>query len=325
MGMDLWLLKQFRLKKKRAPKFSGPEIYMIVVGSFIGLAITFLIASGIESLLSNYVANDFLVPFAAVLSYSLIDLFARLIISPSTFAEQIYYLLPIPKKSYAVQTVLLSFYNLINVAAALFLSFYLIFTSVAPEFKLNLILWFLFIILGNNVLALAIKRWRFAVIILSVIAMAIIFFPAHLEQSLSSLIKSPELGLIYFLMVALGTMLIVYFTYPKEKKEGLKSSGSLFRFNIKLRDPLLWQEVLLIIRNKRPRGLVLTYFILIPYFFFIFNEQLGDVDASSFAAVFLVLFLVSGVSIQYGYLGLAWENIAFTRAINSRTLKGFVR
>lgn len=274
----------------------------------IVLAIFFLIASSAESILSRYVANKELVPFAAVLAYALLDLSVRLLVSPSTFADQIFYLLPIPKRSYALQTVLLSFYSIINLASGLFLFIYLIFTTVRPDLESNLIFWFVLLILSNNTLALAIKRWRVAGIILFTAIVSIVLLPPRLLQDLIQLIYMPWVGVIYFLLITVVAGVVVYFTYPFEKAKNEQSSSNLFRFNLRLNDPLIWQEVLLIIRNKRPRGLILSYFILIPYFFFIFNDQLTIPDITSFAVLFMVLFLVAGVAIQYGYLGLAWEN-----------------
>jgi len=305
--MRYWLIHHYLLKIKRAPKTTGAQIYILGLGIFIILGLLFLFAAGAESSLSSYVKNQSLVPFVVLLAYVLLDLTVRILFAPSTFAQYAYYTLPIPKLSYVNQSLVLSVINLFNVAALFFGLFYLIFTTAEGEYLNSIFAWYAVLILSNNFLAFAIKRWFVFGIILagSTVAWG---FSLNFYSVLNTLIDFPVYSGIVLLFSVVICGLVTYYTADAEVYKSQPKSGFNLRFGLKIKDPLLWQELLLIIRNKRPRGLLLSFFILIPYFYFIFYDQLQVPLENKGALSFVILFLIAGLPIQYGYLGLAWES-----------------
>jgi len=305
--MNQWLLKHYVLKIKRSPKVSGAQFYILGLGAFIVLALLFLIAAGIEETLDKYIDNSALIPFAVAALYLIVELAIRILIGPSTFANYAYYTLPISKISYSLQSLLLCLFNLFNIAALLFLGFYMIFSSVEDTYVTSLLSFYFAVLVSNNFLAFAIKRWYYLLVFLVLALSAPLFLGIDNLVIADWLITNAK---FIWLVVPISIVLsgvTIYYTFSQEVHKTRIKTNYTFRFNLNLKDPLIWQEVLLIMRNKRPRGLILSYFLLIPYFYYIFYDQIQNPESNIILMSFILLILVAGLPLQYGYLGLAWE------------------
>lgn len=311
--MDLWLVNHYFKKLRRSPKLSGPQLYLSIFIALFVFGYLALLGNIVDDYISVYIEDPSQRVVAVMLGLFFTDLFLRLLFSAQSFASYSYFTLPISIKSYSVQTMVLSNFNIFNLVAGLFLLFYWPNVQLDPALSSRYLIFIGLLILSNNYLVLIFKRYKAALVTtLVIIAACLLFYQLELIRHFETYLANGiyfELG--YALLVMLAAYISVHTFYHKEAYEVKKSFFENVKLNIKLQEPLLWQEVLLILRNKRPRGVILSYFLVPIYLAYAMRDSLVGDNAISAVIFFLLFFTVSGLAIQYGYLGLSWESRHF--------------
>jgi len=311
--MDLWLINHYFKKLRRSPKLSGPQLYLSIFIAFFVLGYLALLGNILDEYISDYIEDPSQRVVAVMLGFFLTDLFIRLLFSAQSFANYCYFTLPISLRSYCAQTLALSNFNIFNLVAGLFLLFYWPNTQLDSALSGRYLMFIVLLILSNNYLVLVFKRYRGILITtLILIGASLLFYQLELIRHFEAYLAHGiyfEWG--YALLVIAGAYTSVYTYYHKEAYEEKKLFFENIKLNIRLQEPLLWQEVLLILRNKRPRGVILSYFLVPIYLAYTLRDSLVGDNAISAIIFFLLFFTVSGLAIQYGYLGLSWESRHF--------------
>lgn len=311
--MDLWLVNHYFKKLRRSPKLSGPQLYLSIFIALFVFGYLALLGNIVDDYISVYIEDPSQRVVAVMLGLFFTDLFFRLLFSAQSFASYSYFTLPISIKSYSVQTLILSNFNIFNLVAGLFLLFYWPNVQLDSALSSRYLIFIGLLILSNNYLVLIFKRYKVVLITtLVLLATSLLFYQLDLIRHFETYLAQGiyfELG--YALLVMLAAYTSVHSFYHKEAYEVKKSFFENVKLNIKLQEPLLWQEVLLILRNKRPRGVILSYFLVPIYLAYAMRDSLVGDNAIAAVIFFLLFYTISGLAIQYGYLGLSWESRHF--------------
>lgn len=324
--MDLWLVNHYFKKLKRSPKLSGPQLYLTILIAIFALGYLAILGNIVDEYLIAYIENPNQRVIAVILGLFILDLLFRLLFSSQSYASYSYFTLPVDKSSYSLQTLLLSHFNIFNLIAISFLLFYWSNTQLDTSLSSRYLLFICLLIWSNNYLILICKRYRSTLLItMGVMALAILFYRLELLQYLETyLSKAYYFEVVYLVLIVALAFTAIKTFYYREAYEAKKSLFKNIKLNIRLQEPLLWQEVLLILRNKRPRGVILSYFLLPLYLGYSMRGSLLGDHVVSVALFFLLFFTVSGLAIQYGYLGLSWESRHFDVLMIRSTVRQMV-
>lgn len=284
-----------------------------------------------------------------LLYYFIIDILFRFVLQKLPgITFQYYSLLPIKKSKLLHFPLLGSAISLFNILPALIL---LIFFFKQVMFLMpwySSLTWLslmLLIVFSNNYLNFSLKK-RFSkkpiLVILILLALTVIlvgerFGIIEIGQSWVNLIflitNSPLLILIPALLLmvtyffAYYTMSLFYYSSDKmtdkvSKKQGSGLFKSLHRFGTVGR--LVEVELKLIMRNKRPRTMMMLSALLGIYIYsgiFNLSATIGEGEAS-FTSIFITmgffLFTTGWMMIMYGQLLFAWESNYFDGVLNQK-------
>ncbi|MTI20951.1 hypothetical protein E1176_07950 [Fulvivirga sp. RKSG066] len=294
---------------------SGAHLWLAVFGGFLVIAFLLLLTKGLGIYLAPLFSDQNKRAIAVAIGYLTSDLLLRYILAPRSFAEYAYYTLPISKTSYAWQSLFLAHVNIVNLLALGFFTFYLSGINLEGDFKVIYLTGILVLVSTNNLLVLLLKRSKIAIIVaVTFIGSAILHYKFYLVDIVYNQIVANGMStaLVIWAVAVVAAFIDVFYHYTSESYQA--DGKPLFRmprFGFNLKDPILWQEVLLIIRNKRPRGLLISYLIMPPYLLYTLRKGLMVEEPSAGILFFLLYFIIGGLAVQYGYLGLSWESMHF--------------
>ena len=256
--MNLWLINHYFKSLRRSPKLQGPQLYLTIFLVIFGIFYLALLAYIVDTNLEPFISDPNQRVLAVLLGLFVSDLLLRLLFSKQSYASYCYFTLPISKVEYSLQTLILSHFNIFNVISFLFLAFYWSNNQLIPELSTKYLSFICLLILSNNYLNLILKRYKYALLaVLIFIGLPILIFQIELLGYVAGFLSSfAYFGWFYLSLVLLVSFMSVYLFYHREPYEDKKALFANIKLNIRLEEPLIWQEVLLILRNKRPRGVI---------------------------------------------------------------------
>lgn len=285
-----------------------------------------------DKILSEIYKNcDLVETFTRLLFYYyLYDLIARFLFQQiPTLSIQPYLTLPFKKSTllhYQIVKSIFSFFNL--VAILLLIPFYVknIIPTQTVQFSLLWLVTVLSLIATNNFLNFTLKKYfskQAAISILFIVGASLLLYLDFAEIiSVSKyfakgvyLLAASPIWALFPPLLATGSYILAYYFLKKhsyiedaQKISTKKGNGLSFLENFGEIGQLIRIEIKLILRNKRPRSLLIfSGFFFIYGFIFFKKEQVDNYLMMSLVS----LFLTASFSTNYGQFLLSWESSFF--------------
>jgi hypothetical protein len=307
------------------------NILLSVIGFYLLLNIA-LIGCMAESIIANvFPGTEVVVKFTELLFYYfLFDLLIRFLLVPvPAVSVQPFLTLPIRRRvlfHYPLIKSLLAFYNLIFLLLIIPFFAKVIIPMSTTSFSITWFLCFLCLSLVNIFLAFSFKKYFLkqpALIFLFIAIVGISLYSDvkgyyHLSGlfifSISRIVSNP-----FFLLIPVGLVILTYFLgytilkrgYYLEEKQAKRTydvSGFNFLKRFGESGNLIRTEIRLILRNQRPRSMMMFAMFLFVYAWFIYSHgQKIPLPVLIFAG----FLLTAPFSITYGQYIFGWEGRFF--------------
>jgi hypothetical protein len=318
----------------RSPAFNqnlGTTIMMTLVGLYFGLSIIILGAAApfISSEGDQSIANTSMVIGRYFLYIMLYIFLARLIFQNFGFKTLKKYILqPIPKSKIYHYILTKTAFHWINTLLLLGIIAYLISSTLAPDYKVNVLnhaLVMLGLLYFTNYLAfltdkyLSINKVITGALILSVVILNFLDMQGLMplgslfETIFSSLTSNVGLALLPFVGTVIAYMASMNVLSKVAYLEDEQSDSSITEVNLRsgifsrfgFAGEMMEMEIKLIVRNKRSRNMM---YVIVMIFLYPLLSLINDSYDTMGWYMFIAIFTTGGFALTYGQLLLSWNS-----------------
>lgn len=343
--MIKWIFEHQRKSALRAPSYGNNTVINVVLIILLVIMLLYMLAIGfvVDVMIIDFFpeANVIDVFNGFILYYFAMDLFMRFYLQDVPAMEVSHYLLLPIKKSKIIHFMLtkslLTFFNLMPV----FLTLPFAFKQVAPAHGTSgMITWFAaiyLIALCNSFITVYLKKqlsdkplipviFGLVILVVSGLNYLEIFTLNELSSRVFSTIMNTPISIFLLLLALIGTY-VFDFNFLKNRLH-LESSGTSRAQKVHSGEQLLFLnkygkigelialEIKLILRNKRPKSvLILSAFFLLYGLFFYVSET--NLEKMGFL-VFIGMFVSGSLMLNYGQFSFSWESSYFDFLLTKR-------